>query len=91
MKDPQAYLQVGQSANGVVYFEQKESWGGCYPSPRKGTTKVKLKIKDSFGSSHTKKTTIPVVPIEEARKYCASFGKTFETLRISQRKSFEET
>jgi hypothetical protein len=89
MKEPQAYLQVGQSVNGVVYFEQKESWGGCFPSPKNGTTKVKLKIKDSFGGSHTKKTTIPVVLIEEARKYCGSFGMTFETLKTSQSKKSE--
>ncbi len=81
MKEPQAYLLVGQSVNGVVYFEQKESWGGCFPSPRNGMTKVKLKIRDSFGGIHTKKTIIPVVPIEQAKKYCTSFGQTFEILK----------
>ena len=86
MKNPQTYLQVGQSVNGVVYFEQKESWGGAFPSPKNGTTRIKLKIKDSFGGSHTKKATIPIVAIEEARKYCETFGMTYESLRNSQDK-----
>jgi len=89
MRETKTYLQVGQSVNGVVYFEQKSSWGGCFPSPKNGTTKIKLKIKDSFGGSHIKKTTIPVVPIEEARKYCVTFGKTYDALRISQSKKNE--
>jgi len=32
--DAETYLQPGQSTNGVVYFEQSDSWGGCFPSPR---------------------------------------------------------
>jgi hypothetical protein len=74
------YLQPGQSTNGVVYFEQRESWGGFFPAPRAGKTRIKVSIQDVFGKRHTKTFRIPVIPIEEARKYNPAFGKTFAEL-----------
>ena len=84
MKSPQTYLLVGQSANGVVYFEQQESWGGCFPSPQRGSTKIKIRIRDSFGNVYYKSAWIPVVSLEDAKKYCPTFGGTFEALRKQQ-------
>tara|TARA_B110000967_G_C18664741_1_gene450014 strand:+ start:229 stop:567 length:339 start_codon:yes stop_codon:yes gene_type:complete len=33
------YLKEGKVVNGVVYYEQTESWGGCYPNSFNGKTK----------------------------------------------------
>lgn len=81
MKDPNAYLLVGQSVNGVVYFEQDESWGGCFPSSQRGTTKVKVKICDSYSRVYSKVARIPIVSLDEAKKYSPTFGETFNILR----------
>ena len=74
------YLLVGQSASGIVYFEQTESWGGFFPRPRQGQTKIKVAVRDAFGKQYTTVFWIPVVTLEEARKYNLSFGSTLETL-----------
>jgi hypothetical protein len=74
------YLQVGKSAIGVVYFEHGESWGGCFPTPRKDFTKIKVKVLDSFGGRHTKVLKVPIVSLEEAKKYSEAFGETFREL-----------
>ena len=85
MKSPKAYLLVGQSENGVVYFEQPESWGGCFPSPERGETKIRVRIRDSFGKAHYKTTRVPVVPLEEAKKYCPAFGDTYMILKDKEK------
>lgn len=81
MKNPNTYLLVGQSVNGVVYFEQEESYGGCFPSPQRGTTKIKVKIRDSYGRVYSKVTSIPIVTLDEAKKYNPTFGESFNILR----------
>jgi hypothetical protein len=78
--DAETYLQPGQSTNGVVYFEQSDSWGCCLPSPRKGFVHIKVAIDDAFGKKHSAKFNIPSVPMEYARKYNPSFGKTLAEL-----------
>lgn len=75
------FLQPGQSQNGVVYFEQDESWGGCFPTEKNNTVKIKIRITDTFGVNHAKNFLIPSVDLAEARKYNPSFGKTFSELR----------
>lgn len=75
------YLQPGQSANGVVYFEQSDSWGGFFPSPTAKGVRVKVALRDTFGTRHTSKFHIPAVAMNEARKYNPSFGKTLAELR----------
>ncbi|MCA6112125.1 hypothetical protein [Bradyrhizobium cenepequi] len=75
------YLQVGQSVNGVVYFEQSDSWGGFFPSPKNGRTKVRVAVLDAFGRSHKETFSIPVVSLQEARKFNPSFGDTLPALR----------
>jgi len=75
------YLEVGRIIYGVVYFEQDDSWGGCFPKPRYNKVKVKIRVKDVFGGSHTKTIWIPSLSIEEARKFNPSFGNTFASLK----------
>ena len=74
------YLNIGQSTNGVVYFEQQDSWGGCSPKGKKDIIKIKVMLHDSFGKKHTYKLKIPVVSMDYARKYNPSFGKTLAEL-----------
>jgi hypothetical protein len=76
------YLEVGREINGVVYFEQDDSWGACFPSPDKGgNVSVRIAVEDVFGKKHKKTFKIPFVSIEEARKYNPSFGATYATMR----------
>lgn len=79
--DAETYLQPGQSTNGVVYFEQSDSWGGCFPSPHNGLVRIKVAVEDAFGKKHSAKFTIPAVTLEYARTYNPSFGKTLAELR----------
>lgn len=82
--DAKIYLQPGQSTNGVVYFEQSDSWGGCFPSPRKKGVPIKVAVEDAFGKRHCAKFNIPSVSMEYARTYNPSFGKTLAELRGEQ-------
>ncbi len=76
----ETYLNVGQSTNGVAYFEQPDSWGGCFPKAKNEKIKVKVKLLDTFGRSHTKSFNIPAVSLEYARGYNPAFGKTLSEL-----------
>lgn len=71
------FLEVGQSTNGVVYFEQQESWGGCFPKVTKKMVNLKVEIRDVFGGRHIQKFSIPAVSFDEAIKYNPRFGITF--------------
>jgi hypothetical protein len=77
---PSTFLEPGRHENGVVYFEQHDSWGGCYPSPDKGRVRIKVALRDVFGNVHTAKFIIRPVTLENARKYNPSFGMTFSEL-----------
>lgn len=74
------YLQVGEVTNGVVYFEQGESWGGCAPRNYGGYTKIKLIVSDAFGRSYVSYHNVQITTLEEARKYNAQFGETLAAL-----------
>lgn len=78
------FLDVGRSTNGVVYFEQSESWGGCFPSSRNGKVRIKVRVRDVFGRNHTMAFSVPLLALEEARKYNPSFGKTLVELHGEQ-------
>ena len=80
-KNTDTYLNTGQSVNGMVYFEQTESWGGCFPTPNNGHAKIRIAVHDSFGKKHTQSFRIPIVSLDEARKYNPSFGGTFDLVR----------
>ncbi len=75
------FLEIGKSAKGVVYFEQEDSWGGCFPSPAVGSVRIKVKITDVFGGHHTAKFRIPFVDFAYGLKYNPSFGQTYAKLR----------
>ncbi|CAD7040469.1 hypothetical protein RHAB21_03051 [Pseudorhizobium halotolerans] len=77
----ETYLDVGRSTNGVVYFEQPESFGGCFPRSVGGKVRLAIKVTDSFGGQHIKKFWIPRVTLAEARKFNPTFGLTLSTLR----------
>jgi hypothetical protein len=77
----ETYLEPGRSVNGVVYFEQTESWGGCFPSPRRGRTRIIVSITDVFGKKYKSRFWIPIVTLNEAKQYNPSFGDTIPALR----------
>jgi hypothetical protein len=77
----ETFLIPGQSTNGVIYFEQGDSWGGLSPAISQSKVHVKVAVRDTFGNRHTRKFLIPSVSMEEARKYNPSFGKTLAELR----------
>jgi len=76
----ETFLESGRSTNGVVYFEQTESYGGCYPKANNGKVRIKIRLTDAFGKHHTRRFTIDAVPLDEARKYNPAFGSTFSEL-----------
>ncbi len=80
-KKNETYLQIGKSTNGVVYFEQSDSWGGCFPIARNGNVQIKVAVTDTFGKKHVAKFKVPFVSLEYARKFNQSFGKTLAELR----------
>ncbi len=77
---PSTYLEPGQSANGVVYFEQSDSLGGCIPTASAKGTRIKVCVRDVFGGKHMARFRVPNVTLEHARTYNPSFGKTFAEL-----------
>jgi len=74
------YLEIGKSAIGVVYFEQSDSWGGCFPFSLNGKVRVKIRIEDAFGRWHRKIVSIPKVSFVDAKKFNPSFGQTQASL-----------
>ncbi|WP_299680414.1 hypothetical protein [uncultured Roseobacter sp.] len=70
------YLREGQETNGVVYFEQSDSWGGCFPRQTNGQVIIKVRLTDVTGRAFTSRHTIPAVDLDEARKYNPRFGET---------------
>jgi hypothetical protein len=80
-KAPVTYLEVGKSINGVVYFEQDDSWGGCFPTSNNGKVKLRIVVIDTFGKKFKKTFWVPSVNIEEAQKYNPAFGASFAIMR----------
>ena len=72
------YLEVGKSANGIVYFEQSEAFGSWMPRLNKDlkTTDLIIKIEDAFGKIHKKKFTIELVDPNYSLKFSPYFGQT---------------
>lgn len=77
----ETFLEVGRSTNGVVYFEQSDSWGACFPIVNDNNVKLRVKITDVFGNKHQATFDVPSVSFDEARKYNPAFGKTLADLR----------
>lgn len=78
--DGKLFLEIGKSENGIVYFEQPESWGGCFPYSLNGHTNIAIRVLDVFGKRHQITKSIPVVSIAQARVYNPDFGKTHAEL-----------
>lgn len=70
------YLTVGKCVNGIVYFEQEESYGGSYPNVKHGKVKIKIRVYDIYQNKYSITQEIPFIDIAEAKKYCPSFGES---------------
>jgi hypothetical protein len=80
-EESDSFLPVGRQANGVVYFEQKEHWGGFFPHQNAGgTVCLKVCVYDVYGKRYVKRVTVPNVDLEYARTYSPTFGSTFEEM-----------
>lgn len=76
----ESYLEVGKTTNGVTYFEQTDSWGGCFPVAINHLVRIKIKVIDSFDRTHHKKFLVPKLNLEGARSYNPSFGLTLASI-----------
>lgn len=74
------YLLSGQETNGVVYFEQPQSWGSYRPRIKNGKSNIKVRVIDSYGKRYSKSFQIDVVEINYARKFSSNFGNTLALL-----------
>jgi hypothetical protein len=72
------YLEIGKSANGIVYFEESEAYGSWMPRLNKDleTTDLIIKVEDAFGKIHKKKFTIKLVDPNYTLKINPYFGQT---------------
>ena len=78
------YLKSGQSTNGIVYFEQSESYGSYVPKENKGKVKVKIRVFDVYNNIHSKTFWIPIVNLEYAKKFNEKFGQTLEEINRNE-------
>lgn len=85
----ETFLAIGQSTNGVVYFEQFDSWGGCFPKSHKEQVQIKIEVTDVLGGLHRTTVKIPAVSLEEARRYNPYFGSTLCTINSADQTSSE--
>ncbi|MFP2770814.1 hypothetical protein [Oceanisphaera sp. KMM 10153] len=74
------YLLEGKRCNGVVYFEQEESWGNYLPKVQDNKMKVKVRVCDVYGNYYTAKSVINKVTLQAAKEVCEKFGETRESL-----------
>ncbi len=72
------YLEVGKTANGIVYFEQLEAFGSWMPRLNKDeiTTDLKISIKDAFGKTHSMKFKIELKETDYTLKFSPYFAQT---------------
>ncbi|WP_177428506.1 hypothetical protein [Candidatus Venteria ishoeyi] len=50
-----------------------------------GSTKIKIAAVDGFGNKYKQVFFIPVVSLEEAKKYNQSFGKTHDMIQSDKK------
>lgn len=74
------YLLEGKRCNGMVYFEQDESWGNYLPKAPNNKLLIKIKIVDVYGNCFSINATINKVTLKEAKTACSEFGETKESL-----------
>ncbi len=76
IKNNDTYVTLGKCVNGIVYFEQAESYGACSPKVKNNKVKIKIRVYDSYQNKYSITKKIPMLDINEARKYCHSFGES---------------
>jgi hypothetical protein len=76
------YVTVGKCVNGIVYFEQSDSYGGCSPKIKNNKVKIKIRIFDIYQNKYSIAQKVPMIDINEARKYCPSFGESIPKKQI---------
>lgn len=76
-----SYLEIGKSTIGVVYFEQTDSFGACFPIAQNYYSNIKIRVIDSFERSYVVSAKIPRVSLEKARRYNPKFGSTLSSMR----------
>lgn len=84
-QDVETYLPVGKSKNGIIYFEEKETYGNLYPIRNKDlrTTPIVIEVKDAYGKIFRKKLNIKYIEPEEALTYNPDFAMTFKKYTIN--------
>jgi hypothetical protein len=72
------YLEIGKSANGMVYFEQNESYGNFMPRLNNDseTTDLIIKVRDAFDRIHKKRFTLKIVDPTISLQFNPYFGQT---------------
>jgi len=72
------FLEIGKIQNGIVYFEQEDSYGNWMPRINKDgkTINLKVEIKDAFGGFHYKTVDIDSVDSGHAFRFNPLFGQT---------------
>lgn len=76
----ETFLEPGRSSSGVVYFEQRDSWDGCFPKSHNKEVLLKISVTDIRGKKHQRKLKIPAVELSEAKKFNPEFGRTLVEL-----------
>jgi hypothetical protein len=74
----ETFVEVGRSRNGMVYFEQENSWGNMFPAVKNGSVRLKVGVQDVFGKWHYGKFNVPSFSLDEAREFNPAFGKSFD-------------
>jgi hypothetical protein len=75
------YLDIGETTNGIVYFEDSEAWGACQPDFKNGHAPMALVVEDAFGGKHRGRVKVPMVTLQEAQRFNPQFGESMEGLR----------
>lgn len=73
------YLLEGKRCNGVVYFEQEESWGNYLPRIIGNRMKIKVRVYDVYGNYYSVISVINKVTLDAAKRVCEKFGETRES------------
>ena len=59
--NPHLYLRTGEIAKGIVYFEGPECVGDFFPRNSNNFAKIKVKLYDVFGKTHSQVFSVPIV------------------------------
>jgi hypothetical protein len=78
--DSTSFLVRGQQTNGIVYFESIGYWGGFEPKNCDGMAIVEVQVISIFKTKYHKIFQIPIVEVDEAKKYNKRFGDSINAL-----------